>query len=843
MLHDGLQNIVANIGTDKDKASSHQWFVRQRSNVELEAIYRSGWMGRKIIDIPTSDMTRKWRQWTGEQSFIDKVSDVEKKFGIRQKITKAKRWARLYGSSAIIIGASPKLGKPDEPLDVSRMSVNDLKYLHVEIAPYLTIREWNTDITSERFGEPEFYYYQPLRHAGTMDPGSVSTLAHVRVHASRVIPFSGMPLPVFASFQGSYWGDSIFTSLEDTLNTAGSATSVIASLLMEAKTDVIKTDLSGIGTKEGEERIQRRFSLAMMLKSINNTVLMGNDEEWQQKTLNFAGLPDIHIRLMQEISGAARIPLTRFLGQTPTGLNNSGEGDLRNYYDDISQSQEDELRPQLERLDALLFASNGIQLPKDAGFTFTPLWQESEDQKATTQLKKAQATKIYLESGLIDTEVLGRAVESQLVEDGVYPGLEAALKDEAGMDKEPEDVVEETSSSVKDNYDPSQPRAPAGSENGGQWVSAPFQKWGAEQNRKNAADFASLVEGLGKQFEAKIDNDEGGSSYVVVLLHSLTKKGERAKNKGPVHTRFKARFSNHAQYFGASISVDPVSGNTVQKAFEVFKHHVRLAHDVPKIGVSRIDPGGLGQRSGVGVYNRAYSGSSGEEWGPWVKMDSSVKDYDPSQPRAPAGSENGGQWVSGGGMSAAEAQKNYDARTIPDGWYVHGRAVAANGSDPLDTGWVVQLSKDIDAADHYAGESGSVWFIKPQNGANVLDLSGGDRASWGTLAKAFLKSFHDGSLPSDMPNLSARKAWESVKGEFSPKNIVSSAQAYDNPKWVAWLYEKTGAEFVHTPDGAVAIDHTRLARGNPVRRGLDAKPPPFIALSVHAVLAKRKSDE
>lgn len=470
MLHDGLQNIVANIGTDKDKASSHQWFVRQRSNVELEAIYRSGWMGRKIIDIPTSDMTRKWRQWTGEQSFIDKVSDVEKKFGIRQKITKAKRWARLYGSSAIIIGAAPNLGKPDEPLDVALMSVNDLKYLHVEIAPYLTIREWNTDITSERFGEPEFYYYQPLRHAGTMDPGSVSTLAHVRVHASRVIPFSGMPLPVFASFQGTYWGDSIFTSLEDTLNTAGSATSVIASLLMEAKTDVIKTDLSGIGTQEGEERIQRRFSLAMMLKSINNTVLMGNDEDWQQKTLNFAGLPDVHIRLMQEISGAARIPLTRFLGQTPTGLNNSGEGDLRNYYDDISQSQEDELRPQLERIDALLFASNGIQLPKDAGFTFTPLWQESEDQKATTQLKKAQATKIYLESGLIDTETLGRAVESQLVEDGVYPGLEAALKDEAGMDKEPEDVDEETSSSIKD-YDPSQPRAPAGSENGGQWVS------------------------------------------------------------------------------------------------------------------------------------------------------------------------------------------------------------------------------------------------------------------------------------------------------------------------------------------------------------------------------------
>ncbi len=427
-LSDGLENLVAGLGTEKDKAAAAKWSVYLRSPLELEAIYRSGWIGRKIIDIPTDDMTREWRTWSADDELVRRIEEAEKAFMIREKVATAKRWARLFGSSAIIIGASPRLGKPDEPLDLARMSVKDLAYLHVEIAPYLTIREWENNLANPRFGQPLLYTYQPFRHGVSMQ-GPAAPQMGAMIHASRVIPFAGMPLPPYAALQGKQWGDSVYTAIEQTLNTAGSITAVIASLVYEQKVDVIKTDLSGLSTAEGEERIKKRFSLAAYLKSVNNVLLLGREEEFDTKQFTWAGLSDIHMRIMQEISGAADIPVTRLLGQTPAGLQSTGESDLRNYYDGLRAKQNAGLSPQLEILDRALFASNGIELPKDAYFEWKSLWQETPKERAENALRRAQATKIYVDTGLIDDAIMSEALVSQLVDDRVYPALDAAVKD------------------------------------------------------------------------------------------------------------------------------------------------------------------------------------------------------------------------------------------------------------------------------------------------------------------------------------------------------------------------------------------------------------------------------
>ena len=71
--NDGLQNIVAELGTPKDKASAWTYTVRHQSNIELENIYRSSWLGRKIVDVPVDDMTRSWRTWHAEDTLVDRI--------------------------------------------------------------------------------------------------------------------------------------------------------------------------------------------------------------------------------------------------------------------------------------------------------------------------------------------------------------------------------------------------------------------------------------------------------------------------------------------------------------------------------------------------------------------------------------------------------------------------------------------------------------------------------------------------------------------------------------------------------------------------------------------------
>lgn len=442
LVNDGLINLTANLGTLKDKSTSTGWVVNPRTPEAHETLYRASAFARKIIDIPTGDMVRRWRMWNADEKVVDALEAAERRFKVKSVIKKAHRWARLYGSSAIIIGAAPRLGRSDELLEIDRMSVGDLTYLHVDVYPRLMIETWNTDLESPEFGKPLFYRYTPVVR------GAIG--GQVRIHASRVIPFSGMSLPPFAAINTQEWGDSVFTALESVLNTAGTATAVIASMLTEAKLDIIKIDLGGIGTRDGENRVVERFSLANVLKSTNNMLLLGQGEEYEQKTLNFAGLPDIHIRMLQELAGAADIPVTRLLGQAPAGLQSTGESDLRNYYDSLSDKQENELREPIKRVDALLMAHTGVALNAGVYFTFNSLWQESETQKAENALKRAQATQIYVNAALLPDAIMQKAVLAQMIEAGDYPGLDAIVKqheqDNGPIEDEPE--AEEAATAV-----------------------------------------------------------------------------------------------------------------------------------------------------------------------------------------------------------------------------------------------------------------------------------------------------------------------------------------------------------------------------------------------------------
>ena len=84
------------------------------------------------------------------------------------------------------------------------------------------------------------------------------------------------------------------------------------------------------------------------------------------------------------------MPVTRLLGQSPAGLNSTGESDLRNFYDMIAARQESQLKPQLSRVDEVLQASLWGQKNRPIGFTFNPLWQMTELEKAELALKQSQ---------------------------------------------------------------------------------------------------------------------------------------------------------------------------------------------------------------------------------------------------------------------------------------------------------------------------------------------------------------------------------------------------------------------------------------------------------------------
>ena len=429
--NDSLRNLVSGLSTESDKLSYNSWVSPELDKQQLNAAYRSNWMARKIVDIPAYDMTREWRSWKAEQSQIEAIEGEEKRLGLIGKLKDAITWDRLHGGGAIILGFGDEYPTKPAPKKIAQ---GGLKYIHAVSRFDIGSAEIERDLLSPWFGEPKWY-----------DIYSES-MGAVRLHPSRVVPFiSAKRMESGANLD--FWGDSVLLAADDAIKHAATVNAVIAALIFEAKLDIVKIPelSSNLATKAYADRLEARFRLASRLKSSINTILLDAAEEWDQKELSFATLPDIINAYQQNVCGAADIPATRFLSRSPAGMNATGESDLRNFYDSLGADQRVWLSPTIRRLDEALIASALGTVPKDVWYEWNPLWQQGEKEKAETGKLKAETTAIYQKTGLIPDEALAKGTQNALVEDGAYPGIEDALKEaEAALalppiEEEPED--------------------------------------------------------------------------------------------------------------------------------------------------------------------------------------------------------------------------------------------------------------------------------------------------------------------------------------------------------------------------------------------------------------------
>lgn len=422
LFRDSLTNLVSRMGTDRDKASASYYGTPVLDDLQLLNAYRGAWLPRKIVDIPAFDSVRAWRDWQSDGAKIEDIENEENRLNVRGKVLEARIKARLWGGAAIHIGS----GEADlsKPLDVERIGKGGIKYLTVLTRRQLSAGEIDRDPASEFFGRPMFYRL------------SAGNSEQVDIHPSRLVVFQGNPQPDLDLVVGDAyaWGDSVLLSVLDAIKNADSTAGNVASLVFEAKVDIIRVPnfMASLRDEGYKQKILERFTLANTAKGINGTLILDKEEEYESKQATFATLPDVLDRFLQIVSGAADIPATRLLGQSPAGLNSTGESDLRNYYDRLSAMQQVEMTPAMYRLDECLIRSALGSRPADVYYEWAPLWGLSDKEKADIFKTKADAARALAGSTagtLLPVEALSDALVNAFVEDGALPGLEAAIEE------------------------------------------------------------------------------------------------------------------------------------------------------------------------------------------------------------------------------------------------------------------------------------------------------------------------------------------------------------------------------------------------------------------------------
>lgn len=416
---DTLMNVISGLGTSRDKSYHTTYALNVMTRATLEAAYRGDWMARKVIDAPVEDSTREWRAWQADGDTIEKIEKVEKNLKVLKRVAKVMKQARLYGGAALILGVDGQ-GDASQPLDVEKVKQDQLKFVHVVAAHEISVEGVEQDLSKPEYGEP--LMYQSV---------SISGIAQVRVHPSRVIRFVGKELPNERELGPAAWGDSVLQAIDDAIRSAGTVLMAGAALVNDAKVDVIKVpDLStNLTTAQYSDKFTSRVMLANQMKSVINTLVVDKEEEWARMQTNFAGMDELFKLYLLVASGAADIPATRLLGQAPQGMNATGESDIRNYYDRIKSEQETELAPALERLDEVLIRSATGTRDENIFYEWNPLWQLTDAERADVAVKKSQVMSADVAAGLIPLEVLRIGRQNQLVEDGFYPGIEVAIEE------------------------------------------------------------------------------------------------------------------------------------------------------------------------------------------------------------------------------------------------------------------------------------------------------------------------------------------------------------------------------------------------------------------------------
>lgn len=428
---DGLVNLVAGLGTGRDKAAHGEYTMPVMDTAKALVAYKASSLVRRVVDLPAEDACREWREWQAESVDITAIEAEETRLGVQGKIMEARRLARLFGGAALLIGDGSTT--PDQPLDPAKMGKGGLKYLTVMARDDVSAGPIDRDPASENFGKPESW---TITGAGGVP---------VIIHPSRLVLFHGVaPLAGIRYDTSVGWGDSVLMGMLQRLRAVDEVAANILSLVYEAKIDVIKVpDLMQNLAQRGDEyasEVIRRMTLANTAKGNSGALIIDALEEYEQKSAIFGSLDSITDRFMQLAAAAAGIPMTLLFEQSPGGLNSTGDNDTRGYYDRVKVQQTLHMQPAMRVLDECLIRSALGARPDEVWYSWRPLWQPTAKERAEVGKVSAETMKLAIDMGAVSEEAAGSALVNALTESGAFPGLEGYAEEMPATDF-PDDEV------------------------------------------------------------------------------------------------------------------------------------------------------------------------------------------------------------------------------------------------------------------------------------------------------------------------------------------------------------------------------------------------------------------
>lgn len=426
LTNDAFSNPAARLGFGTfDLLNSTDYPVTRLSEdyKMLTSLYRDNWIVQNIVQLVPQDIIRKWFEikTAADGQYIDSFERVIRKRNLRNKILDGLSWGRLYGGAVglILIKGQEDLSLP---LDIDTILPGAFQGLHI-------LDRWSgvfpegsivTDPEDPDFGLPEYYTVRDAKETFIS-----------RVHHSRIVRFVGRPLPWQEAVTELYWGESEIEAIYTDMVRRDNVAANIAALTFRANVEYREVEgldqLLGVGNTELQRRFWNAMAAQASLRSNQGISLINKGDAVHTEQYTFTGLSDVYDRVMMDVAGASRIPVTKLFGRSPAGMNSTGESDMINYYDYLDGVRETTLRPVIEKLLPIICMSAWGMIPDDLDIDFPPMQTPDEEKTANIAEKKAGTIIAAFNANLIDKETAAKELREL---DGIFDKITDEMAEE-----------------------------------------------------------------------------------------------------------------------------------------------------------------------------------------------------------------------------------------------------------------------------------------------------------------------------------------------------------------------------------------------------------------------------
>lgn len=318
----------------------------------------------------------------------DRVEEAASRFDLWQHLRAAVRSNYVTGGCLLYMDFGLSGRELEEPLDLNRMNIKRFRgFRHIDPINCVAVQVNTVNPAAGDYMEPSVWYVIGL--------GAVHRSHFLKFEAN--IPELPMrPLTL-------YFGMPLTQLIKQDVANSNLASQGLANLMNRFRFTYLKADESSF-TTENAKCFKDRLNFMSFVQDNFGVCPIKTTEDVIQLTTSLAGMAENVEEFYLLISAKTDIPYTELMGKSAEGMNATGSGDRRKWYDKCRSIQES-VKNNLLFMYGIVAGIDSGKFVKFTDFTFNPLEEATEKELAENIKSYAEVASALVSLGAKQDEV------------------------------------------------------------------------------------------------------------------------------------------------------------------------------------------------------------------------------------------------------------------------------------------------------------------------------------------------------------------------------------------------------------------------------------------------------